>query len=67
MLSIEQDYRRYSDTPGNIGKYLKLAFFSAGFRAILLYRIGVWVKAKRSSFCPWNYRKADAPSMPLLD
>ncbi len=51
-LFIEQDFRRYSDTPGNILSYIKLAILSAGFRAILLYRIGTWLKKKRVRFIP---------------
>ena len=49
---IEIDYRRYSQKPGNTGRYIGKAACNAGFRAVLLYRIGVWFRKRRVRVIP---------------
>ena len=49
--NLEQDYRRYSNQiQGNLGRYIYKAAANAGFRAVVLYRLGVWFKRKRMDF-----------------
>ena len=48
--TLEQDYRRYSSRPGNLWRYLYKAAANAGFRAVVLYRLGFWFKRRRMSF-----------------
>ena len=42
--NIREDYRRYSDKSGNLARYIYKALSHDGFRAIMLYRLGVWFK-----------------------
>lgn len=44
LSAIEQDYRRYSRRNGNLWRYCYKALSNAGFKAVLLYRLGVWFK-----------------------
>jgi serine O-acetyltransferase len=48
--NLEQDYRRYSKRPGNLWRYFYKAAANAGFRAVMLYRLGYWFKKRRLSF-----------------
>lgn len=48
--TLEADYRRVSKTPGNTFRYLYKALSHAGFRAVLLYRLGYALKKKRMNF-----------------
>ena len=47
---LEEDYRRYDSQRGNLCRYLYKAAANAGFRAVLLYRLGVWFKRQRMYF-----------------
>ena len=49
--NLEQDYRRYSkQEEGSLWRYIYRAAANAGFRAVVLYRLGVWFKQKRMNF-----------------
>ncbi|MGB2964138.1 MAG: DapH/DapD/GlmU-related protein [Anaerolineales bacterium] len=48
--NLEQDYQRHSKQPGNLWRYLYKAAAHDGFRAVLLYRLGVWFKQHNISF-----------------
>lgn len=38
--NLEQDYRRYKETPGSLPRYLFEAVVNVGFRANIFYRVG---------------------------
>lgn len=40
--NLEADYRRYSNKPGYWARYLYMAVSHPGFRAVMLYRLGLW-------------------------
>lgn len=42
--NLRQDYLRFGKGQPNLLKYMCRAIFSAGFRAIMLYRIGYWFR-----------------------
>jgi len=48
--NLEQDYRRIAKYKGNLGRYLYKAGSDAGFRAMFLYRLGVWFKNHQMRF-----------------
>lgn len=48
--NLEQDYQRYSTREGNVLRYLYKAMSHDGFRAIMLYRLGVWFKQRNMNF-----------------
>ena len=48
--NLEQDYQRYSNKPGNLWRYLYKAAAHDGFRAVMLYRMGVWFKKRNMNF-----------------
>ncbi len=51
LMSLEQDYQRYSHgSRGNIYRYLYKAMADAGFRAVVLYRLGYWFYKKGHCF-----------------
>jgi serine O-acetyltransferase len=50
LETLEQDYQRVSNKPGNLGRYLYKAAANAGFRAVFLYRLGVWLKRHKLRF-----------------
>jgi serine O-acetyltransferase len=41
---LREDYQRYSNGKGNIFLYLLMAIRNAGFRAMVLYRMGHWCR-----------------------
>ncbi|MHA1279548.1 MAG: serine O-acetyltransferase [Candidatus Helarchaeota archaeon] len=43
-MCFKEDFKRYSKESGNIWRYLKTAYKNLGFRAILYYRIGRYLK-----------------------
>lgn len=47
FTELEQDYRRYSSTPGNNFRYLYKIVSHPGFRAVALYRFGGWFRRKK--------------------
>lgn len=47
---LEQDFQRYAKRKGNVIRYAYKASTNAGFRAVLLYRMGRWFKLKRMNF-----------------
>lgn len=48
---LEQDYQRYSaQKSGNLWRYTYRAAANAGFRAVVLYRMGAWFKRHRMNF-----------------
>ena len=49
---LEMDFRRYSQKPGNLGRYFAKALSNAGFRAVFLYRVGVWFRKQRVRIVP---------------
>ena len=50
FANLSRDYNRYSNNRGTLLAYLFKALITAGFRAILLYRIGNWFRKKRMRF-----------------
>ncbi len=49
--NLEHDYRRNSKHEGgSLWRYIYRAAANAGFRAVVLYRLGVWFKQKRMNF-----------------
>ena len=50
LENLELDYRRYSKQPGNLWRYFYRAAANAGFRAVLLYRLGFWLRNRKMYF-----------------
>jgi len=48
--NLEQDYYRYSKKKANIYRYIYKGLADAGFRAIMLHRLGVWFKERKLLF-----------------
>jgi len=46
--SIKEDYRRCSKKPGNISRYIYKMLSNAGFRAVVLYRLGNWFHKRKN-------------------
>lgn len=51
--NLEADYCRWSKNPGNLSNYIIMAIKRDGFRAIMLYRFGVWCKNRKLRFLAW--------------
>jgi len=48
--NLEKDYCRYSNREGNLSRYIYKAISHDGFRAIMLYRLGVCFKQRNMNF-----------------
>jgi serine O-acetyltransferase len=53
LETIEQDYRRYSRLNGNLWRYCYKGLSNAGFRAVLLYRLGVCLRKRHLRPLAW--------------
>jgi serine O-acetyltransferase len=45
--NLKEDYKRYGKKPPSIARYLCKTTTNAGFRAVMLYRIGRWCRLNR--------------------
>jgi serine O-acetyltransferase len=50
FANLSRDYRRHSNSKGGLLSYIFKALITAGFRAVLLYRVGHWFRKKRMRF-----------------
>lgn len=47
FINLQSDYARYDRRNGNLIRFLLKALSDAGFRAVMLYRLGHWFSGRR--------------------